>query len=623
MKRLLVILLIAASLLDQTDARAQSVSARVSLLDKNNRPITALVDGNQVSLKIELDAPVEGMQVEFLLPGVDAPVGACSIPKGDRTCQSDPFPALGWYWNPDGSPQPQRTVAARGNGQPLEGSLTVTVAPRPIVMVHGFNADYTTWLAYLGAQGYLASMGLHGYAVGDGQVPGVLDTGSLTDPARRTNTIAQNAAILGEYIDNVQKATGAEKVDLLVHSMGGMISRYYLDRVMTDVDAAQLVILGTPMAGSSCASLPAALGLMLPATLEIEPSYMVGVFNQQIVHRHGVPFHALAGKKLLDAVQSPCTPVPSDLVVTVDSVGAIPMPVQEITLLHTELNTSPEVFESFVKPLLQTPPGKFESPADPPPGSNPPVSQQYTKIYTGHVNPGETQDVVINIDPNVTVANFALYDTSRSLDVTVVGASGNAIQLDAQKNGMIRVDDPSTMIYLGYGFNNPKPGRWIITLHTTGATPLQGADFAINAQFNGGAQLQARLDVTTPKVNQPVTISALLTADGAPVLLDGAQAAVRHPDGHLETLAMQVSNNSAILSLKPDETGIHSVEVSVTARAQDGSIIDRAVHLTFVAEPTESIITTNRMIGLGGLLVLAILIVAIARRRRRKKSVPG
>jgi len=102
---------------------------------------------------------------------------------------------------------------------------------------------------YLGSQGYLATIGLHGYAVGDEQVQGVMKTGSLSDPAARTNTIAENAVILGQYIDNVQSATGAEKVDLVVHSMGGMISRYYIDRIMTDVDLAQLIILGTPMAG--------------------------------------------------------------------------------------------------------------------------------------------------------------------------------------------------------------------------------------------------------------------------------------------------------------------------------------------------------------------------------------
>ena len=130
------------------------------------------------------------------------------------------------------------TVHASLGGQALTGELAIGIKPRPVVMVHGFLSNWETWQAYLGPQGYLASLGLKGYAVGDGQAPGVMNTGSPTNPAGRTNSIAQNAEVLKDYIAGVQKQTGAEKVDLLVHSMGGMISRYYIDRVMKDLEAA-------------------------------------------------------------------------------------------------------------------------------------------------------------------------------------------------------------------------------------------------------------------------------------------------------------------------------------------------------------------------------------------------
>ena len=279
--------------------RGQSAGAQITLFDKLGQPTTSITDGDTVSLKIQFPDPLTAdTQVDFLLTGADILIADCHIKDGGRSCESATFSALGWYWNPDGTPSHQQTVSARLNDQQAEVQLDAAVSPRPVVMVHGFNADFHTWDNYLGPQGYLASLGLQGYAVGDGQVEGVLNTGSLSDPTARTNSLAENAVILGQYIENVQKVTGAEKVDLLVHSMGGMISRYYLDRVMKTDNVAQLIILGTPMAGSACASLPAALGVLLPATLEIQPSYMVGVFNQQIVHRQGVPFHALAGTKL-------------------------------------------------------------------------------------------------------------------------------------------------------------------------------------------------------------------------------------------------------------------------------------------------------------------------------------
>ena len=607
------------------DGHSQTSTPQVTLLDRSGKVITSVVDGKRVQLRIQLGAAENTeRKIRFGFPDLTKSLAECTIQAGANSCETPPFDALGWYWGTDGSATPERTITASVAGAQVIGSLSVSVAPRPVVMVHGFNANYTTWTNYRGPGGYLAELGLQGFAVGDGQVPGVMETGSIIDPLKRTNSIAHNAVILGEYIDHVQERTGAEKVDLLVHSMGGMISRYYIDRVMTEDNVAQLIILGTPMGGSACSILPASLGMMLPASLEIQPSYMENIFNQQIVRRKGVPFHALAGTKLLEAVASPCTPVPSDVVVTLDSVKAIPMPVDEMALLHTELNTSQEVFDGFVTRLLKTPPDQFEMAADPPPGSNPPASQQFSRVYTGHVNPGQTQDVVINIDPNVTVANFALFDTSRSLNILVTGASGRQLELDPVENGVIRIDDPSTMIYLGYGFKQPKPGRWVVTLQTTAATPASGADFAIAAQFNGGALLQTTQDIIVPRINETVTITGTLTADGAAVPLTSASAIIHQPDGSVETQEMAVNSNQAELKLTPNLPGIYGVEVDVLANSADGPVIDRAAFLTFEVEATSLETAKNRIIVAVLLIGLLVPMIALIQWRRRKRfASPG
>jgi hypothetical protein len=373
------------------------------------------------------------------------------------------------------------------------------------------------------------------------------------------------------------------------------------------------------MAGSACSMLPASLGMMLPATLEILPGYMTGVFNQQIVRRQGVPFYALAGTKLLDAVASPCTPVPSDVVVTVDSVRAIPMPVEEIALLHIDLNTSREVFDGFVTRHLKAPPGTFEAAADPPPGSNAPASQQFSKVYTGHVNQDETQDVTINIDPNVTVANFALFDTTRSLNISVTGASGKQIDLDPVANGFIRIDDPSTMVYLGYGFKQPKPGRWVVTLESTQSTPASGADFAIAAQFKGGALLKTTQDRTIPRVNETVTITGSLTADAAPVPLTSATALIRKPDGSSESRDMAVDGNRAWIEIAPDARGLYGIEMYVLAQTADGNVIDRAAFLTFEVQPT-LLETSGNLLFVVVLIAGALAGIVVLVRRRMKRN---
>jgi pimeloyl-ACP methyl ester carboxylesterase len=607
------------ALLGVQNVSSQSSMPQISLLDRTGKAVTSIMDGNRVQLRLELGSTV-GTETKIIFNSSDItrPIAECAIPAGKDQCETPPFSALGWYWGSDGNATPGQTINALENGTQPIGSLNVSVSPRPVVMVHGFNASYKTWAAYLGSQGYLAELGVQGFAVGDGQFPGVMETGSLSEPFKRTNTMAQNAVILGEYIDHVQKATSAEKVDLLVHSMGGMISRYYIDRVMTDDNVAQMIILGTPMAGSACAILPASLGMMLPATLEIQPSYMVNVFNEQVIHRKGVPFHALAGTKLSEAVASPCTPVPSDVVVTLDSVRAIPMPVEEIPLLHTELNTSREVFTGFVTRLLKTPPGGFEVAADPPPGSNAPASQQFSKVYTGHLNQGETRDVVINIDPNVSVANFALFDSSHSLNISVTGASGRQLDLDPVQNGLIRIDDPSTMVYLGYGFKQPRPGRWVVTLQTSPATPTSGSDYAIAAQFNGGALLETAQSSTIPRLNEAVTITGTLTEAGAALPLTGANATVREPDGSTQSLEMARNGNQADLTVTPGLTGIYGIEVNVLANSADGNVIDRAAFLTFEVQPTSGAIAKNQILAGALAIVVVLLILSVVRIRRRR-----
>jgi len=232
------------------------------------------------------------------------------------------------------------------------------------------------------------------------------------------------------------------------------------------------------------------------------------------------------------------------------------------------------------------------------------------------LNPGETQDVVINIDPNVAVANFALFDTSRSLTISVTGASGQRLELDPVANGIIRIDDPSTMIYLGYGFKQPRPGRWVVMLEPTADTPVSGADYAIAAQFNGGALLETTQDITVPNINETVTITGTLTADGAAIPLTSANATLQKPDGSVELLQLAVSGNQAEFKVTPRLPGIYGIQVNVLANSVEGNIIASAALLTFDVQPTWMETAKNQI--LAALLAVGLLLVIVVLVRWRK-----
>ncbi|MGE5375732.1 MAG: lipase family alpha/beta hydrolase [Bacteroidota bacterium] len=588
---------------------SQPGTAKVILLNRQEKATTQITDGDTVRIQVTLYQPVQATQnISFTLDGASAVLGSCTLPAGKTSCTTDPFPSLGWYWTPEEVSQSVRMVNALSEqGQPpLGSSAPIHVKPRPVVMVHGFISNWQTWQHYLGPDGFLASIGLQGFAVGDGQVPGLLNTGVITNPAGQTNTLAQNAQILGEYIGGVKHKTGAEMVDLVVHSMGGIISRYYIDRVMKDRDVAQLIMLGSPMGGSDCSVLPAALGFYLPASLEIRESYMRGVFNQQITHRKGIEFHDLGGTAINDAFKSPCTEVPNDTVVSFESINAIPLQSSKEDVIHSELTLSGTAFNQYVKPLLQKPAGSFVSQPDPTPAAPTESPLEFTRVYKGHVDAGGSTELTINIEPDVAVASFALYDASRSVDTIVRGASGNIIELNPEKNSFLKVDDPSSMVYLGYGFDQPKPGPWKVTVQATDSTPVNGTDFAISVYFAGGAKLQAGSSSLVPQLKQPVQLDAQVSLNGQPLQIQQAQAVITHPDGKIETLDFP-SGQHVSVTWTPNETGTHGVDIVVTALAPDGSSIERTGFLAIEVQPNPS----KTQINLNLVAVVAIVLLVL------------
>lgn len=617
MRRLALTLIFVLSFLSSTGfaPAKQDAASIVTLLDRNGQPTTQITDGDSIRLQIVFPQVVTKQQeIHFLLD--DTTVASCIVPSGNAACETDPFLSLGWYWNIHGEPQDIVIVHATANGGEIVAqSEPVTVKPRPVVMVHGFLSNPDTWASYVGSDGFLASLGLQGFAVGDGQAPGRLNTGNMFEPTGRTNTIGENAEILGQYIAGVKQKTGAQMVDLVVHSMGGMISRYYIDRVMQERDVAQLIMLGSPMGGSDCAVLPAALGFFLPASIEIRESYMRGIFNRQITHRRGIEFFDLAGTAIREPVKSPCTAVPNDTVVALDSVNAIPLQMSQLAEVHSNLTLSQSAFDAFVKPLLTKPTGTFLPAPDPasPPQSDSPLD--FTRLYTGRVEFGGLTELTINVEPGLSVASFALYDASRSVNTVVRGASGNVIELSPETNGFIQVDDPSSMLYLGYGFQNPKPGPWRISVEATEKTPASGTDFAISVYFIGGAKLVATSNTLVPQINERVRFEAQLLLADQPLEITSAHAVIKDSNGNVETLNFPAGQGAAV-EWVPSTPGIYAVDIVVTGAAPDGSPVERTDFLAIEVQPNpgKGQITFNLVaIIVGVVFVIGLILFTLFR----------
>jgi hypothetical protein len=213
----------------------------------------------------------------------------------------------------------------------------------------------------------------------------------------------------------------------------------------------------------------------------------------------------------------------------------------------------------------------------------------------------------------VTVASFALYDPTRSVTVSVRGASGNVIQLDPQANGFIKIDDPSSMIYLGYGFANPKPGPWKVSVLATEATPASGADYSISVYFIGGAALDTQSSTLVPKPGEQVTFSASLTLGGEALPITQAQALIRDADGKLETLDF-AAGTQVSATWTPDLPGTYGVDIVVSGTAPDGTPVERTGLLAVEVQPqpTQGLIRRNLVLVIGMVVLALILLLAAA-----------
>ncbi|MBK9032537.1 MAG: alpha/beta fold hydrolase [Myxococcales bacterium] len=123
---------------------------------------------------------------------------------------------------------------------PLPGRSTQ--GPRPIILLHGYamnRANFIVLARRLAAAGLGPVLGFEYWTLGK--------TGSA---ARR----------LARYVDEVCAATGAVEVDLIGHSMGGVVGRYYVTLGGGDARVANLITLGSPHSGTDVS----AIGLGAP-----------------------------------------------------------------------------------------------------------------------------------------------------------------------------------------------------------------------------------------------------------------------------------------------------------------------------------------------------------------------
>lgn len=130
------------------------------------------------------------------------------------------------------SPTDPLAASARANRRPPK-----TTAHDPILFVHGWNANSTTWTTMISR------------FKKDGWTDAELANWSYD--ANQSN--ATTAQLIANKVDSILLVTGATHVDIITHSMGSLSARYYVRNLNGDGKVDALVSLGGPNHGTNTA----------------------------------------------------------------------------------------------------------------------------------------------------------------------------------------------------------------------------------------------------------------------------------------------------------------------------------------------------------------------------------
>lgn len=128
------------------------------------------------------------------------------------------------------------TITASVEGK--SAAISVSVKHDPIIFVHGFASSGQIWGTMINS------------LVADGWVTSDITNWSY-DPTISNVTIA---GIIKSKVDSISSASGAPKVDIISHSMGGLSSRYYSRELGGSEKLDAWVSLGGPNHGTTVAN---------------------------------------------------------------------------------------------------------------------------------------------------------------------------------------------------------------------------------------------------------------------------------------------------------------------------------------------------------------------------------
>jgi len=484
-------------------------------------------------------------------------------------------------------------------------SKTVVVKRPPVVLVHGFQSwdDYNPDEIWGKMKENLTADGVKVYV------------SHYANDAVTAESIMKYAKFLEEEVEQIRKEENVSKVDMVAHSMGGLVSRWYIELNNGYLHVRKLITLETPNRGCLY---PGFWGRLAEATVTlilagVDPRVITWADRiDSMVDR--IPFISEETKAIFKLLKYNAylysnlgrvievrnwdsvpyikaglphvSPYIIEKVHYVNVIGwlhKIPK-VREVFTLdgvatettfdwHCNLPKSEEVIEK-INIILHDDPKKYslevQEEQDP--------EVQFAPSISAQIFPGEEKSHEVAIG-STAMADFTLVWSEGSLNLTLITPSGILVDpAYAESNpDIIYYDDPQLTIK-GYTIKNPETGTWNVNTVAVNVSEF-GENYVVLTTLDTNTTLSVELPKSGYSPNESIDIRANLTRSGVAITGASVIAHIEKPDGLTENITLY-------------DDGLHN-----DSQANDGIYANTYANTSLLGTYDIAVVATGRVGG--------------------------
>jgi len=347
------------------------------------------------------------------------------------------------------------------------------------------------------------------------------------------------AKALSEEIEDIKSATGARRVDIVAHSMGGLVARTYIESEdfapnsnLYNDDVGKLAMLGTPNHGTPVFTWfrkiffpeSSSVRQMLPNSPFLNILNHGGVTRKDDswpdITNPKVYYYTIAGKRSWIRDDDGSVPVSS---VKLDNVQNF-----VYNVAHSQLLTDSEVYLKVNEILL----GRITSTHE-----EDPIAQQAPTI-SGKICQGEEKSHEILIS-NTTTVGFSLHWMRGVLNFTLTTPNGTLIDIPAAESDptITHFNDSEPVLLDEYIIENPEQGIWKVNIDAVNVSD-EGENYIVFTFLNTNITISLDMQKQQYDLDQFVTIKAKLAFDNETIADALVTATILKPDNMDKTMML-------------------------------------------------------------------------------------